>query len=408
MRLLILSKIIHTSQQSTSEVRFTPNYGVEIDTWDLGNPNVLRFSAFDYDVTIVHTTPVPPSNTYHQSITKLHRDAKLALDQGRTIICIPDSPNFPISNNIRVYDWLKEFEIGLQDNDGVNIKPTRAGQARVVEEYLKNSPRYHQIIFSPESPSQTRLAVVDDTEIVVGLEKLSGKGNLVVLPPPLLDKSQYMLSMNNLEQMALRYFERAQRHIATGDAPEWVADQMVQEARDVDAQVEKLKQVKSEYDQIAYVLYGTGPELEDSVALLLSKLGLKLERTPEGANIDWEATHPKLNLGFGIEVTGIRGTIGKESNKLSQAWEYLKDTTGTPQENDHLLIVANTELHLDPRQRMKESFSQDAVKLISGDRVLMITTVQLYELWKAVHDESRSADDVVKELHQKTGLYQPS
>ena len=148
-------------------------------------------------------------------------------------------------------------------------------------------------------------------------------------------------------------------------------------------------------------------EREDSVALLLRKLGRKLERTPEGANIDWEATHPELNLGFGIEVTGIRGTIGKESNKLSQAWEYLKDTTGTPQETDHLLIVANTELHLDPRHRMKESFSQDAVNLVGGDRVLMITTVQLYELWKAVHDGSRSADDVVKELHQKTGLYQP-
>jgi len=232
-----------------------------------------------------------------------------------------------------------------------------------------------------------------------------GKGTLVILPPPLLSTSSYHLSMINLERVALRYYERSQRHIATGDAPDWLSDRLVPEARNIDDQIAKLTAEKAEYDQLAYVLYGTGTELEDSVALLLGQFGLKLYRQPKGANIDWKATHPGLKLNFAIEVTGTKGTIGKDSTKVGQAWEYIKESSGTPEENDRLVIVANTELHLEPGLRKKDSFTRDVVNLLDGGRVLMITTVQLYELWKMVHKGSRPAEDVVEELHRKTGLY---
>ncbi len=35
----------------------------------------------------------------------------------------------------------------------------------------------------------------------------------------------------------------------------------------------------------------------------------------------------------------------------------------------------------------------------------MITTLQLYELWKGVHEGRRPADDVVQELHGNYGLF---
>ena len=106
-----------------------------------------------------------------------------------------------------------------------------------------------------------------------------------------------------------------------------------------------------------------------------------------------------------MEVTGIKGTIQKDSNKISQAWQYINERSGTSEENDKLMIVANTENHLHPRQRMRDSFSPDAVKLLSNNGVLLITTLQLYELWNSVEEGNRTPDDVVRELHGKVGLY---
>ena len=97
---------------------------------------------------------------------------------------------------------------------------------------------------------------------------------------------------------------------------------MVAEAKILDSKIIELQDKKSEYDFLAYVLYGTGPDLENAVAFLLKKLGLDVEHTVPGANIDLTANHPELNLGFGVEVTGITGTIGKDSSKSSQAWQY--------------------------------------------------------------------------------------
>jgi len=81
--------------------------------------------------------------------------------------------------------------------------------------------------------------------------------------------------------------------------------------------------------------------------------------------------------------------IHKDSSKVIQAWQYLSDRAGTPEENDRLIIIANTQYHLDPKQRNDEGYTSDIVRLLSNNGVLMITTLQLYEQWKAVHEGRR-------------------
>ncbi|GAI31537.1 unnamed protein product, partial [marine sediment metagenome] len=92
-------------------------------------------------------------------------------------------------------------------------------------------------------------------------------------------------------------------------------------------------------------------ELVTSVALLLNEFGLDVQPLPLGANIDLKARHPQLNIGFAVEVTGTKDVIRKDSNKVAQAWQYLNERAGTPEENDRLVIVANSQYHLDPKQR---------------------------------------------------------
>ncbi len=409
MRVLILSETI-SRMQAISKSPYHAPYGVHLDMGDLNKVEDFTFSVFDYDVSIVHIwEPSYHTMGYYENLPKLLQDSSLALENGHSVICLPHSRNF-ISQSLdergmSAYEWLTHLGVELQDNEGEAIKPSGAGRAQVIQKYLKYAPRYYQIVSKPTTPSSIRLAVVDDTEIVVGLELQVGKGTLVILPPPTLDEEDYYPVMSRLLGVARRYYDRSQRHIALGDAPDWLSNYLVPRAKDLDDQINKLADEKGKYDKLAYVLYGTGDELASSVALLLNELGLDVQPQPPGANIDLKARHSRLNIGFAIEVTGTKDVIHKDSNKVAQAWQYLNERTGTPDENDRLVIVANSQYHLDPKQRNQEGYTPDIVKLLGKNEVLMITTSQLYEQWKAVHGGHRSSDDIVRELHSSSGLF---
>jgi len=410
MRLLILSEDIHWKQRN-EEYRYCPPDDVELVTAEINSTvDVFTATLFDYDVAIIHIEkPTHHSLGYYSNLPKLAQDCAIALQNGRAIICLAEARDFNSGSSsypgMRAYEWLANAGIELQDNYGEAIKPSGAGRAIAIQEYLEYAPKYYQIITKPESSPNNRLAVVEDTEITVGLEYQVEKGTLVILPPPLLDKKCYNKALPRLVEVARRYYERSQRHIPISDAPDWLESYLVPRAKELDGQIKELAEEKDKYDQIAYVLYGSGDDLEQSVALLLQDLGFDVERQPIGANIDQKARYAKFNLGFAIEITGIRDIVKKDTNKIAQAWKYLNDRAGTPEENDRLMIVANTQCHLDPKQRNSQSFTPDVVQLLSSNGVLLITTFQLYEQWTAVQDGITSADEFVQRLHSTSGLY---
>lgn len=91
MRLLILSDYISHSQRG-SEPGYTPPHDVDLVVGDLNDSRNFSYSVFDYDVAIVHITPGTYNSIgYFANMPKLFRDSKIALDQGRSIICIPQS-----------------------------------------------------------------------------------------------------------------------------------------------------------------------------------------------------------------------------------------------------------------------------------------------------------------------------
>ncbi len=410
MRVLILSEIVERVQRF-GESSYQAPHDVYLDVGDLNETNHFIFSVFDYDVSIVHIRePAHHTHGYYQNLPKLLQDSVIALQQGRSVICLPESRDFTSAISHReegmsAYEWLEDFGVELQDNYGIDIKASGVGRAQVIQEYLKYAPAYYQIVTKPESTPKSRLAVVDDTEIVVGLEHQVGNGTLVILPPLILDDNHYLLTMSKLIEVALRYYDRSQRRIPLGDSPEWLTDYIVPRVNELNAQITELTDEKDKHDRIAYVLYGTEDELERSVALLLKELGLDIERQSPGANIDLKAMSPRLNIGFAVEVTGTKDLIRKDSRKVVQAWQYLNDRVGTTEEKDRLVIVANTQYHLDPKERRCESYTPETAKLLGNNGILMMTTLQLYELWKIVYEGRRSADDVVRELHDSYGLF---
>jgi hypothetical protein len=82
-------------------------------------------------------------------------------------------------------------------------------------------------------------------------------------------------------------------------------------------------------------------------------------------------------------------------------------SVSTSEENDRLVIIANTQYHLAPKDRTKESFTPEVVKLLGDNKILLVTTLQLYDEWKSVHEGQKVKEDIVKELHSQFGLYTP-
>ena len=381
---------------------------------DVGDPNQVddfSYSLFDYDVAIIHI--IESSNHsigYYNNIPKLLKDTGTAVQHGRTVICMPESNNFIAKSGneygASVYDWLKNFQVELRDNKGHDIRPSGAGNSQIVKNYLQHCSEYHQIVVKPEVDHLQKLAVVGDTEIVVGMEYQISRGVLAILPPPRIRNDSYQEVMYDIEHLARRYYERAQRSIPVIDAPDWISGYLVERAIEVNNQIEKLKAEKSLYDRIAYVLYGTGEELEDSVALLLEQIDLKVERQPRGANIDLKAHNSKVGVSFAVEVTGTKGAIRKSSNKVSQVWQHIRDIKGTEDDKAKIIIVANTEYHLPPNQRRQASFSSNIVDLFEPNDVLLITTLQLFNLWKSVHEGKKNGEDIILHLYKLSGMYQ--
>jgi hypothetical protein len=412
MRLLILSESIDWTQRH-EEWKFVPPDEIHLVTGNLNNSEGTPYSVFDYDVAIIHIRPGQNNDIgYYRNMPKVVTDTLIALKHGRSIIWLPGSNNFlPGPYDRRgekgVYDWLEGFGVVLKSNWGVDIKPSGAGKAHAIQEYLKCAREYLQIVIKPQIPLEQRLAVVDDTDIVIGLEYPFERGTLVILPPPDLSTQTYRSSMSRLVDVAMRYSERNLRRVSVGDTPDWVEDHLVPEVIALNQQIKDLTKKKSIHDRIAYVLYGTGDDLEESVALILSEFGLEVKPQPHGANIDLTAIHPDLKVGFALEVTGTKGIIRKDNNKVGQAWQYLTDRVGTLQENDRPVIIANTQCHVAPENRRRENFTPEVVKLLGGNGVLLVTTLQLYEEWKSVHEGHKLKEDIVRKLHGQCGLYTP-
>ena len=144
MRGLILSSAIQDKQRF-SKISYTPPFEVHLDVGDINNSDDFTpfgFSLFDYDAAVVHI-PRPRAHTiwYYKNAEKLVRDSRIALDNGRTIICLPASDNF-LTRSLNaigppVYDWITKFGVEFQDNTGQDIIASGAGRAEVIQNYLK-------------------------------------------------------------------------------------------------------------------------------------------------------------------------------------------------------------------------------------------------------------------------------
>jgi len=358
----------------------------------------MSSALFDYHVTIVDLSLDYPNRFTPVTLEEL----PLALEQGRTIIFITGTPPRSVQDT-SIYGRLKSVNVYPQAAIGRNIQFTQHGKAQIFQDYFQNVNEYlAHWTATDEAISEKTIAVIGETELVIAGEYSIERGKLVVLPPPSHDEAVVGKVIQSLYNMARKYYEDTQKRIFVGDEPVWVEEHKTQEHLQIIDNIEDLELRKQGLDMIIYLLYGTGPELEDSVKLTLERLGLEVEKTPPGANIDFTARNADETIKLAVEVTGTTDKIKKESKKVPQAWMYLGEKQD---EQEKLVLMANTYRHLPIEGRTdKLHFTSHVKNKFTEISALLMTTADLYFLWKDVHEKKRDADEVLKLLYKSKGI----
>ncbi|MDP2948154.1 MAG: hypothetical protein Q8P22_01275 [Chloroflexota bacterium] len=184
------------------------------------------------------------------------------------------------------------------------------------------------------------------------------------------------------------------------EAPPWIDKAKVAERKEIEEQLERAVERHKYFSTVEYILWGSGDQLEEAVHLVLEDLGLEVHRTPKGSTIDRLVRLPQSDVAFGVEITGLNDAIKKKSNKITQALTFLQEREGS----ERPVIIANTfnDLPLEERAQ-KEHFTPEALALLKPSGIAALTTVTLYEIWKAVKYDGADIRSIAQDLYNHPG-----
>lgn len=164
-------------------------------------------------------------------------------------------------------------------------------------------------------------------------------------------------------------------------------------------------------DEIIKVLHTQGKELEEAVAELLSDLGDGIVPEPQdtaerNAPIDLKVTLPGIeeDRRFAVEITGTKSGVRKDDKKAHDILVYLNFHQGD--DSEKVILLANTYFELDPDERHGRLHFSDEVKNPLGKQgVLLMTTVQLYEIWRGVKESRLNLREVIEQMYSQVGEF---
>jgi hypothetical protein len=189
--------------------------------------------------------------------------------------------------------------------------------------------------------------------------------------------------------------------IEEGDIPLWVDEVKFPRLRNLEAQKAGIQQEIDQLTQFLPLLYATGTPLEEAVVRALKLFSLEAERTEKAATVDVLAQTSDGSQKFGIEVTGVDGSVRRDSEKkLVQviSFEVQKE------HGEKTILVANTYKSTPISERKdKTHFTQQALDVLKAHSILILTGWDLYCMVRDVLDSSRTKQELVEMLYTTSG-----
>jgi len=190
----------------------------------------------------------------------------------------------------------------------------------------------------------------------------------------------------------------------------WLDKHKSKEHKTLEKTKDESQERLSELEKIMGVLFLKEHPLEESVKALLEHLGdieaeIQDEIGEKGAPIDIKVTLPgSKERRFAVEVTGTNSGIRKDSKKVRTVSSYcIVDR----EEGEKVILLANTHIEADPADRVSLlPFSKEVQDVLDKSTdVLLVTTAQLYEIWRRVKEEDADLSGFVEQMYSQKGLF---
>lgn len=447
VRMLVLSDELDVEKKRLNIVM---KGNVDVHSW-FEYPDIPRLS--DYEIAVLDMQ-IPDdareSSHYNYAFLGLRQEARILLESGGVIICLnyftkPTSYKAYYHSDkghpavLRIgphhrreinYDWL--FSVGLLSRLNVAQLDAKPGKRlellskdKVFAKYFKGVTEYHKTIENVESKEDeegnflgyeiyapemgTRLntkviAVAKVTKKPIACVINILKGSLIFLPQT---KARSMMIIDQLYAIGNAEYEKNIQKIEEYPSPpEWLdkykAKQELGLERKIEDLTQKLERRKLEhkrFEKIDVLLYGTGNPLEVAVQKVLEEMGCTVEKLEKGATMDLKA---RINsIKFAIEVTGVEDKIYKDSKKFAQILQYLPHK----EENEKIVLLANTYRDIDVGERVgRENFTNPVLKIAENNGFCLITTMDLYFMWKDFLN-GKSSKKILAEVFSAKGEF---
>lgn len=184
------------------------------------------------------------------------------------------------------------------------------------------------------------------------------------------------------------------------DIPLWVDDVKFPSLRELDVQKAAIQKEIDALNRFLPLLYGTGEVLENAVIEALRFMGLRAQEAPKSFTADIFAETQDGSRKFGLEVTGVDGSIVKRSVKLTQVLEFER----IKEHQEKTILIANTHNAKPiPKREGLEDFTQPVVDFLSHHPILLMTSLDLYRMVGDILASIRPKEELVEMLYNAFG-----
>lgn len=322
----------------------------------------------------------------------------------------PDERTENVEKNKKTYEFLTKIDLQASDRIEFVPKGTRfiPPTNPTFKDYFKNVEQFFLTLtmddtFEDMSPISKTAGVGN---AYISFERRLDKGFIIFLPGYNPDKRE--AAFNSLLNICEVYFEKQQtvkneneKAKFRGFIPEWVHKYRVDRHKHIPDEIERLKNEEECFDRICYLLYGKDYRLEEEVKLVFEEIGMDVKKSHRGESIDLICSLEDLSLEFFIEVTGTNHSINIESKKVGQVVDFK-----TKYPNKKVILLANTFCNLDLLERIKrDSFAEKVRNALTRLDILMLTTVDLYFLWKYVYEKKFTNVEALRLIQEQQGIF---
>lgn len=183
------------------------------------------------------------------------------------------------------------------------------------------------------------------------------------------------------------------------EEPEWISSILLDRLQELYGKRDELEREIVDLERFLPLVFATGSQLENAVLHAVEFLGYSANKTEPGANVDIMAKGTD-GKELGIEVTGIKGPVKKDSRKIAQMLQFHQEES---EDGKKPVLLANTHLETPVLERTEPAFSDWTSKTATKLDILLMTGWDLYRLVREVYEGRLTKEHATKLLATETG-----